>query len=164
MGYPYNDNGSIFDNGGQSKAYGMVSGLITPEQVEKLLGVKLTKSQLRDPKFSGVVARLRAVADETEKLLKEIENSGIPEEPKGSYASGGNVMIAFTKKYSGSQCYHYLAIKPHGKDAWTITGRPSMGTNVSWEKLVEFIKKDETDPEAALFTLRTLRLGDRLVK
>lgn len=177
MGYPYNNDsasmGGMFASGGQTKReYFMSDGAgvaafgvpISAEQAGKLLGIDLSDDQLKDPKFARVVRQAKALADELKSILKAIEkekaDKELPAEPERT--TGMNRIITFTKKYNGSQCYHYVAIRPHGKKGWTISGRPSMGTDVPWSKLLEFVQKDELDPKRALTTILTLQPGKYL--
>lgn len=168
MGYPYAEDSSsmnyfVSDGSDRPAAFGVP---ISKDQLGKILGVDLTRDQLTDPKFVKVAQKAQELADELKSTLKAIEDEkaaqNLPSEPKPE--ANGNRYVTFTKKYDGSRCYHYVAIRPHGKTGWTISGRTAMGTDVPWAKLLEFIQKDERDPKAMLMTLRTMSTGSYLTR
>ena len=166
MGYPYGDD-SAFASGGRvtPSAFGHRVGLVTAEQAKRLFGIDLTEDQLTDPKFTDIVNKAQELVDKLKSTLQAIEAekaaNQLPQEPEATVS--GNRIVTFTKKYDGSRCYHYVAIRPHGKKGWTISGRSAMGTDVPWAKLIQFIQKDERNPKDMLSTLRVLNPGGYIV-
>ncbi len=63
--------------------------------------------------------------------------------------------ITFVKYFNGSTPYRYAAVRPEGRDHWSITGRTTM-TRMTWDAMMAFVVKDELDPIRAAASVRQL--------
>lgn len=69
---------------------------------------------------------------------------------------GSARFVTFVKKFNGNTAYTYVAVRPPNTGNWTMTQRNARAESMSWDKLLEFVQRDERDPRAAIASIRQL--------
>lgn len=90
---------------------------------------------------------LRNLLDDA--IFAEEEKAKKPAEPEGE----DGTIITFQKQFNGRQVYMYAGIKARG--GWSITGQ-SGHTGIGWERLLNFIRDKEANPQRAIDTIEVV--------
>ena len=95
---------------------------------------------------------LRNLLDDA--IFQEEEKARKPKEPEG----GDGTIISFTKRFNRAgtregTAYYYAAIKARG--GWSVTGQSGLN-GIGWERLLNFIQDEESNPRRALSTLKVV--------